>query len=249
MANAQASVAQAEATLADLLAGPSLQEVRAAEAELAQAEINLAEAEDSLANGSIIAPFAGVVTAVYVHKGEIASGPVIELVDNHTLEIVLNVDEVDIGSFAVGQPAIVTLEAWPDRAIDSQIVAIAPSANDDNSALVTYAVNLAYQADDLPTLIGLTANANLITAQRSNVLLVPNAAITPDRTAGKYFVEVQQGDGSYKTVEVTIGLRDGDNTQITSGLAEGDVLRLITSQPTLNFSDEGGFPSPLRGGN
>ena len=92
-----------------------------------------------------------------------------------------------MGSFAVGQPALVTLEAWPDREIESEIVAIAPSASDENSALVTYDVRLAYQADDLPTLIGLTANANLITAQRNDVLLVSNAAITPDRAAGKYF--------------------------------------------------------------
>ena len=235
IANAQASVAQAEATLADLLAGPTAEEIRSAEAEVAQAELTLAAAEEALAEASILAPFAGVVTAVYVSEGEIASGPVVELVDSHSLELVLGVDEVDIGSFAVGQPAIMTLEAWPDRTIDSEIVAIAPSASDENSALVTYDVRLAYQADDLPALIGLTANANLITAQRSDVLLVPNAAITPDRTAGKYFVDVQQADGSFQQVEVSIGLRDEDNTQITAGLVAGDVLRLITSQPTEDF--------------
>lgn len=236
IANAQASVAQAEANLADLQAGATAEEIRAAEAELAQAELTLADAQEALADAAITAPFAGVVTAVYVNIGEIASGPLIELVDSNSLQVSLSVDEVDIGSFAVGQPAVITLEAWPDRTIDSEIVAIAPSANDDNSALVTYDVQLAYQADDLPTLIGLTANANLITAQRSNVLLVPNATITPDRAAGKYFVDVQQADGSFRRVEVTIGLRDDENTQITSGLVEGDILRLITSQPTDNFS-------------
>ena len=235
LANAQVSVAQAEATLADLLAGPTTDEIRSAEAEVAQAELTQAAAEEALTKASIVAPFAGVITAVYVHEGEIASGPVVELVDSSSLELVLGVDEVDIGSFAIGQPAIVTLEAWPDRAIESEIVAIAPSASDANSALVTYDVRLAYQADDLPTLIGLTANANLITAQRSDVLLVPNAAITPDRTAGKYFVDVQQADGNFLQVEVSIGLRDDDNTQITAGLVEGDVLRLITSQPVEDF--------------
>ena len=236
IANAQSSVAQAEATLADLLAGPTVEEIRSAEAEVVQAELTLAAAEEALAEASITAPFTGVVTTVYVSEGEIASGPVVELVDSSSLELVLNVDEVDIGSFAVGQPAIVTLEAWPDREIASEIVAIAPSASEENSALVTYDVRLAYQADDLPTLIGLTANANLITAQRSDVLLVPNAAITPDRAAGKYFVDVQQADGNFRQVEVSIGLQDDENTQITDGLVEGDILRLITSQPTEDFS-------------
>ncbi|MAT95914.1 MAG: hypothetical protein CL608_02005 [Anaerolineaceae bacterium] len=241
IANAKASVAQAEASLADLLDGPTQEEIRAAEAEVAQAELTLADAEEALAEATIRAPFAGVVTAVYVSEGEIASGPVVELVDGNSLEVVLSVDEVDIGSFAVGQPASITLEAWPDRAITSEIVAIAPSASDANSALVTYDVHLAYQADDLPTLIGLTANANLITAQRQDVLLVPNAAITPDRAVGKYFVDVQQADGSFRQVEVSIGLRDDENTQITSGLTEGDILQLVTSQPTQNFGGPGSF--------
>ena len=241
IANAEAAVAQAQANLSNLQAGPTTEEIRAAEAEVAQAELTLAEAQEALADASIVAPFAGVVTAVYVGEGEIASGPVVELVDSSSLELVLSVDEVDIGSFDVGQPAIVTLEAWPDREFDSEIVAIAPSASNQNSALVTYDVHLAYQANDLPTLIGLTANANLITAQREDVLLVPNAAITPDRAAGKYFVDVQQSDGSFRQVEVSIGLRDGENTQITAGLVEGDVLRLVSSQPTEEFNRPGPF--------
>lgn len=241
IANAEAAVAQQNANLTNLLDGPTAEEIRAAEAEVTQAELTLADAQEALADAAIVAPFAGVVTAVYVAEGEIASGPVVELVDSRSLQVVLSVDEVDIGSFALGQPAIVTLEAWPESEFDSEIVAIAPSASDASSALVTYDVHLAYQADDLPTLIGLTADANLITAQREDVLLVPNAVITPDRAAGKYYVDVQQSDGSFRQVEVSIGLRDGENTQITAGLAEGDVLRLVTSQPTENFSGPGPF--------
>ena len=241
IANAEAAVAQQEANLADLLAGPTHEQIRAAEAEVTQAELNLADAQEALGDAAIVAPFAGVVTAVYVTEGEIASGPVVELVDSSSLEVVLSVDEVDIGSFDLGQPAIVTLEAWPERELESEIVAIAPSASDASSSLVTYDVHLAYRADDLPTLIGLTANANLITAQREDVLLVPNAAITPDRAAGKYYVDVQQSDGSFRQVEVSIGLRDSENTQITAGLAEGDILRLVTSQPTEEISGPGPF--------
>ena len=241
IANAEAAVAQQNANLANLLDGPTAEEIRAAEAEVTQAELTVADAQEALADAAIVAPFAGVVTAVYVAEGEIASGPVVELVDSRSLQVVLSVDEVDIGSFALGQPAIVTLEAWPESEFDSEIVAIAPSASDASSALVTYDVHLAYQADDLPTLIGLTADANLITAQREDVLLVPNAAITPDRAAGKFYVDVQQSDGSFRQVEVSIGLRDGENTQITAGLADGDILRLVTSQPTEEFGGPGPF--------
>ena len=89
IANAQLTVAQAEATLADLTEGPTAEEIRSAEAEVAQAELVLAAAEEALADAAITAPFNGVVTAVYISIGEIASGPVVELVDSSSLELVL----------------------------------------------------------------------------------------------------------------------------------------------------------------
>jgi len=235
LASARATLAQAEATLANLLAGPTAADIRAVEAEVAQAEISLANAEEALADAAITAPFDGVITTIYVNRGELAGGPVLDIAAVDNLVLVLDVDEVDIGDFSIGQPATYSFEAWPERLFESEIVSISPSANENNTDLVTYEVHLSYTVDDLPILLGLTANANLITAEREDVLLVSNAAITPDRAAGKYYVDAQQPDGSFEQVEVTIGLRDSENTQITSGLTEGDVLRLVTSQPVINF--------------
>jgi multidrug efflux pump subunit AcrA (membrane-fusion protein) len=73
---------------------------------------------------------------------------------------------------------------------------------------------------------GMTANAELVTADRENVLLVPNAALTADRQAGTYTVNLVTGEADgepvIKEVPVTVGLRDQGFTQIISGLAEGD---------------------------
>ncbi|MEM7332125.1 MAG: efflux RND transporter periplasmic adaptor subunit [Chloroflexota bacterium] len=224
IANAQASLAQAEANLATLLEEPTAEEIASAQSEVEQAQISLENAQDSLAAAMVVAPFDGVITAVYTNLGEIGMGAVVEIVNTASLEAVIEVDEIDIGSFAEGQPATITLETWPDVEIESQIAFISPSSQRDNNALVTYDVYLELGESDLPLLIGMTANANLITTQREDVLLVPNAAITPDRQAGTYFVDVQLADGTSQEVEVTIGLRDGDFTEITSGLVEGDKL-------------------------
>jgi multidrug efflux pump subunit AcrA (membrane-fusion protein) len=86
---------------------------------------------------------------------------------------------------------------------------------------------------DLPVLVGMTANADLITARREEVLLVPNAAITANRQAGTYTVDRVHTDGTVAPVEVTVGLKDGDYTQILDGLANGDrVLLGQLSAPT-----------------
>jgi multidrug efflux pump subunit AcrA (membrane-fusion protein) len=113
---------------------------------------------------------------------------------------------------------------------------------------VTYEVHLRVEAGDLPVLTGMTANAELITAQREDVLLVPNRAITADRQAGKYYVNLVQGDSIVKT-EVTIGLRDRDFTEITDGLNEGDELFIGEIEEGLMFGPgQGQGPGFMGGG-
>ena len=244
IASAEAQLAQAQATLAGLLDGATTEEIQTAEAELELARIALADAQEQLDNATIIAPFAGVVTAVNFSEGELASGAAAEIVNTDSLEIILSVDEVDVGGFAIGQPAVVTLETWPNEEIASEILSIAPSAtNGGANALVSYDVHVGLGETELPVLIGMTANADLITSENEDVLLVPNRAITADRQADQYFVNVLQDDGSFEQVEVVIGLRDGENTQIISGVNAGEVLAIGTDLPTVRFGDgDGGGP-------
>ncbi len=241
IAQAEATLAAAEATLDRLVRGATDEQIAIAQAQLTQAQTNLARAEQNLANATLIAPYDGVITAVHVSIGEQASGVVVEMFNPTSLELVLDVDEVDISNIILDQKAVITLETWPDEVIEATVVSIAPrNTAVQGSGLVTYAVYLALGDTDLPIRVGMTANADLITAQRSDVLLVPNRAITPDRAAGKYYVTRADGQG----VEVTIGLRDGENTQITSGLNAGDELVIETAVPV----DELLPPGPGGGG-
>jgi HlyD family secretion protein len=230
---AEAAVAQAEANLATLLAGASEEKSAIAQAQVMQAQLSVEDARSNLAKATLTAPFDGVVTEIYVAQGEWASGLAVELADTGSLEVVLDMDEIDIGAIAVGQPTVVTLEAWPDEKLTGQVVAIAPKAK-IQSEIVTYEVRLRLEAGDLPVLSGMTANAELITAERENVLLAPNRAITADRAAGKYYVNLIQGNSIIKT-EVAIGLRDEDFTEITGGLQEGDKLVIGEVEEGLPF--------------
>jgi HlyD family secretion protein len=253
IAAAEATVAQAQASLDSLITGATAERIAIAEAQVEQARIQLAEAQETLANASLTAPFDGVVTEVFVVKGETAGGVAVRLVDANNLTVVLDVDEVDVGEMAVGQPAVITLESWPDLEFESEITAIAPSATTNTgSALVTYEVHLSLQETDLPVRIGMTANASLITSERENVLLIPNAAINVDRSSGTYSVNLVQTDaeGNETTteVEVTIGLRDNTHTQITSGLQEGDRVMIGNAAPVEDVFGGGPGGGPFGGG-
>jgi len=228
IAGARSQLAQAKYNLAKLTQGPTRERIAITQAQIEQARIALQEAQANLQNATLQAPFDGVVTAVNVAQGEWASGVVVELVDMQSLQVVLNVDEIDIGNLSRDQPATITLEAWPDRPLSGQVVYIAPKAQ-QSADIVTYEVHLSVQADDLPLRAGLTANAELITARREGVLLVPNRAIIANRQTGKYYVNLKRGD-QVTQIEVQIGLRDNSYTEILSGLQAGD--QLVVAGPT-----------------
>jgi HlyD family secretion protein len=245
IAAAEATLAQARSNLTALLDGPSTEELTIAEAELAQAELALVDAQEVLEKATIVAPTAGVVTAVFVTPGERTGGEVVELITSQ-LKVVLRVDEIDVGLLAPGQPAVVTLETWPTVEIPGEIVSIAPSATNDSNGVVTYDVQINLtEPEALPIRVGMTANARLITAQSEDVLLVPNAAITADRQNGTYSVNLvtaeEEGEPVTQEVVVTIGFRDDNYTQITSGLNAGDeVLVGELEAPIIRFGNFGG---------
>lgn len=252
IASAEASVAQAQANLDKLLRGPAAAQLTAAEVQVENARINLERARINLANTTLVAPFAGVITAVNVQPGELASGIVVEMIDHTSLEVVLSVDEVDLSQISVGQETVVTLEAWPDEVIAGTVAVIAPAAvNETGSSLVTYPVYLSLGATELPIRVGMTANAELELARRENTLLVPNGAIQVDRTTGTYSVILvqtnEQGLPVYETVDITIGLRDSDYTEVTSGVQDGDEL-LIPDPTADNLFDGPGGGGPGGGG-
>ena len=226
--SAEANLAQAEANLAQLLDSATAEDILIAEENLRQAEINLANAQDSLEKATLVAPFDGIITALNVSTGEVASGTVLEIVSDD-LKVVLEVDEIDIGQVAMGQRAVIDLETWPNEAFGGTVTAIAPSSN-SGTGLVAYDVTIALKATELPILVGMTANADLITADFSDLLLVPNSAITADRTAGTYTVNIvtgtENGQPIVETVSVTIGAKSDEFTEITSGLSAGDEVAL-----------------------
>jgi macrolide-specific efflux system membrane fusion protein len=107
---------------------------------------------------------------------------------------------------------------------------------------------------ELPVRIGMTADADLVTDERKGVLLVPSQAITADREAGTYSVNLAgtgpDGARTYTKTAVTTGLKDGDHTEITSGLSEGD--KVLIGEITTAAPARSGFlmpPAPGAQGN
>lgn len=203
---------------------PSRQSVALARRSLEQAEKNLKDAV-------ITAPFAGVVAAVDAEEGDTvtAATTILHLVNTNQMELVVEVDEIDIPEVKPHQKAIVTLDALPDAEFTGKVTTILPLPV-EVGGVVLYKVKISLNVPEGSGIrVGMSASADIIIKQRQNVLLVPERAIEMD-SQGRPVVKVLV-NGQKEERAVVTGISDGLNTEITSGLEEGETVVIERTKP------------------
>jgi HlyD family secretion protein len=242
---ARSQLAQVEASLAKLREGPDEADVSAAQAVVDVAQIGLAQAELNLARASLVAPIDGVVTEVNIQRGEQPGGqPAVILTDMSAYHIDVEVDEIDIGRLAMDQSVVIAIDAIPDQEFNGHVADISPGPiQGASSGIVAYEVTIALDSDEPRLLPGMTADATIETDRLENVLVVPNRAVSIDRSGGEPVAYVEKVDesGNPVRVEIELGLRDETVSQILSGLDDGDqiVIRGLSRQERLQQVFEG----------
>lgn len=212
--------------------------VAVAELTLEAAEKAVAEARKQLQEATITAPFDGLVAEVYVKEGDIlasptmASRPVIHLIDPVSMELTVEVDEIDIASVEPGQKVAIELDALPELQLEGKVISIS-SLPEPQATVVAYEVKIAFDVPpDSRGKVGMSADADIVIAERSNVLLVPDRAIDAD-SQGNPVVKVVMAEGETETRSVVTGISDGLQTEIVSGLSEGETVVIeIRVKPT-----------------
>jgi RND family efflux transporter MFP subunit len=202
----------------------------AEEANIEQAEAGVASAEAELAKTIIRSPINGIVTNVDVKLGEIvpANKNIISVISYGDYEVESFVPEADIAKVKVGNKASTTLDAYGNGIdFETTVIKIDPAATVIDG-VPTYKVTLKFTDQDERIKSGMTANLDILTNQRNDILIIPSRiVITKDD--GKY-VSVLNPDDKSEVLEKKIitGLRGSDgNVEIVSGLNEGD--KVITS--------------------
>ena len=223
-ATGRAQVAQAQAQLQKLLGDDRTRAL--AEAQVKQAELNLEAAKQRLTDAVLTSPMAGTVSELNVKVGEqVGTGalrPAAVVADLSSFHIDVGIDENSIGALQEEQPVVITVDALPDEMLTGRVDYIAPTAT-DTGGVVTYKVIIGLDQTALPVRGGMSANADVITEVRDNVLIVPNWTIRIDRQTGKSYVYVQRGD-KVEEIEIVTGLRNANESEVVSGLNEGEVL-------------------------
>ena len=222
----------------------------AAEAKVAQYRATLEKSRINLNYTRIYSPVDGVVVAKNVEEGQTVAASyqtpsIAEIARDLTqMQVEVNVDEADIGGVHEGQPATFNVDTYPTLNFEGKVtqVRLSPETTDN---VVTYTVIVKVQNPDGKLLPGMTANVSLILENRDDVLVVPNSAFRFKPSNGQSSGEMGPpgpGGGHKQNVaevtkpalytldkkkkpvkiEVEKGITDGQNTEIISGVEEGD---------------------------
>ena len=184
-------VARSDADLARAARDQARAQVNAAQAQITQQQASTQTAELNLQRAVIRSPVDGVVLTRTIEPGQTVAAslqaPVLFQLaeDLSKMEILLAIDEADIGQVKPGQAVSFSVDAFPDRQFRGSVQQVRLSATNTNN-VITYPVVVAVDNSDRTLLPGMTANAEIEVSRRDDVLRVPNSALRykPDEDAG-----------------------------------------------------------------
>lgn len=237
----RASLAQVEQAQAQLDARRrpfTAEDILVAASQVDQAAAALEAAKVQASEAVVRAPFRGVVAQKFVSPGAIVAPntPVIQLVSKD-VEIVLQVEEARIGQLRAGQPAQVSVAAFPGQPVPAQVASVAPTADPRSR---TFAVRILPNDPEGRLRDGMFAQVSVSAPPRAT-LLVPSQAIATRSGRTVVFVVT---DNQVRLREVTTGVSDGQRTEIVQGLT-GDAVVATSGLDVLND----GSPVQVRNAN
>ena len=141
------------------------------------------------------------------------------------MRVLVQISEKDRNSVQLGLPARITVEAYPGRIFEGQVVGL--RSGSENGAANTLAdIHVANPKHLLKT--AMRASVSLAVGEKPNVLLVPRQAVT--EIAGKSYVDVVAG-GRAQRRAITVGRNQDTTVEVTSGVREGDWVIVGGRQP------------------
>ena len=136
------------------------------------------------------------------------------------------VDESEVGKIKEGLPLEITVGAIEDQKFDAVLDYIAPKGVAENGA-VQFAIKGTIKSIDSTFIrAGLSANASIILNKAENVLAIKEALVQYDSKTQKPFVEIEVGDQKFERKDVELGISDGINVEVKSGISKSDKIKV-----------------------
>jgi macrolide-specific efflux system membrane fusion protein len=222
----------------------------------AQTSVNSSWANYELTSPTIYAPISGVISGLSLQVGSVltaqtsstgtsTSQRIANIKTQATPVAVVNLNEVDVPKIKVGDKATLTMNAFPNETFTGKIVSI-DTTGSLSSGVTTYPAYITYDSAIDGIYPNMAVDASIITNVVDNVVMVPSAAVQTD-SSGNTTVRIMK-NGQVSSVTVTTGASNDTQTEIDSGVNDGDTVvtgssttaTATTSTGTSLFSSLGG---------
>lgn len=198
------------------------------------------------ANTNIRATVAGTVLEIPVEEGDQviesntfnAGTSIATIADLNKMIFEGKVDEAEVAKLRVGMPLEVTLGALEEKKFEAKLKFIAPKGNEEQGA-----VQFIIEADvildqSIYIRAGYSANASLVLEKKDSVLAIPEALLQFDRKTEKPYVEIQLEEQKFERRDIEIGISDGINVEILSGLSKADNIKVWNKTESTKIGED-----------
>ncbi|MDO5651766.1 MAG: efflux RND transporter periplasmic adaptor subunit [Moraxella sp.] len=224
-------------------------ELKSSQLQLEQAKLKIRTAKNNLNYTHITAPMDGVVAAIVTKQGQTVnaaqSAPtIIRLAQIDSVYIKAKFSEVDVPRLKIGMPAYFGILGMPNRRFETvleslELLPVNAQSDSTSQSAVYYTGLLSVPNPNHELYVGMTANVQIITQAKTDVLAIPITALGEKMGDNVYKVEIMPkntknspfGTAALPTTkEIEIGLQNDTLAEVISGLAEGD--EVVISQST-----------------
>jgi HlyD family secretion protein len=218
---AENSLLLADNELASKTSNPRDVDVAYLQAKVYEATTLLDLAKENLKKTVLLSPADGVVVDIAFEIGESVNGSdVFVKLTSDEKKIEADIPEIEIGKVAINNEVEITLDAFTDKIFNGRIVSIDP-VETNIQGVIYYKTDIYF--DDVVSnkmvFPGMTANVNILTGIRTNVLVLPNSAVKKEDD--KFFIQVFENE-KIKLKDIVVGLVGDNKTEIISGATEGE---------------------------
>ena len=188
----------------------------------------------STANTNIRATVAGTVLEIPVKEGDQvvesntfnAGTTIATIADLNKMIFEGKIDESEVEKLKVGMALIVNLGAIQNKDFDAKLKFIAPKGNEEQGAVKFKIEGDVYLDNSVSVRAGYSANATLVLARKDSVMVMAEALLQFDKTTEKTYVEVEKEDQTFERVDLEVGISDGINVEVISGLSMDDKIKV-----------------------
>ena len=199
----------------------------------------------SIANTNIRATVAGTILEIPVKEGDqvvesntFNNGTTIATIaDLKKMIFEGKVDEADVDKLIIGMPLEVNLAAIQDQQLNAKLKFIAPKGNEEQGVVQFKIEGDVYLKDSISVRAGYSANAKIILEKKDSILGISEALLQYDRKTEKSYVEVMTSDQKFEKRDVKVGITDGINVEIISGVKIDDKIKVWNKTESKKIED------------